>query len=162
MEVRYKPIGVVVRGLQREGMNPSRYSYVAEIRVLDDYLEGLEGLGSYSHVIVVFHMHEVRGYKLRVVPWGRSDIAPQVGVFATRSPMRPNPIGVSACLLEEVNPPILKVRGLDAYEGTPVLDIKPYDYYDIVRNPRVPEWFKRYWAERKKGYDDVAPWLGPC
>jgi tRNA (Thr-GGU) A37 N-methylase len=73
---------------------------------------------------------------------------PEVGVFAFRGRVRPNPIGLTVCRLLEVRGCYLKVVGLDAYPGTPILDIKPYDYYDIVENPAVPEWFLRLWRER--------------
>jgi len=162
----FKPIGVVVEGLPRPGVSPqppTRFLVESTIRVYDEYVEGLEGLVEYSHIIVVYWMHEVKGYNLKARPWG-DERAPIVGVFATRSPNRPNPIGITVVELLEVKPPYLRVRGLDAWPGSPVLDIKPYDYYDIVKNPKVPSWFKARWEEwrAKKGYERVAPWLGPC
>ncbi|MFZ8782963.1 MAG: TrmO family methyltransferase domain-containing protein [Desulfurococcaceae archaeon] len=89
--------------------------------------------------------------------------SPEVGVFATRSPNRPNPIGITVVELLFIEKPIIRVRGLDAWTGTPVLDIKPYDYYDVVKNPRVPWWFKERWSEWKQKwrYEIIAPWLGP-
>jgi hypothetical protein len=77
---------------------------------------------------------------------------------------RPNPIAVSVAEIVSVEPPRLYLRGLDAWTGSPVLDIKPYDFYDIVRSPRVPDWFLRRWRElrRRRRYEEVAPWLGPC
>jgi Uncharacterized conserved protein len=58
----------------------------------------------------------------------------------------------------------VRVRGLDAWAGTLVLDLKPYDYYDIVKNPRVPWWFRDRWERWKLRWDyvKIAPWLGPC
>jgi tRNA (Thr-GGU) A37 N-methylase len=65
--------------------------------------------------------------------------------------------------LLSIEKPIIKVRGIDAWTGTPVLDVKPYDYYDVVKYPRVPWWFKERWSEwmQKWKYELIAPWLGP-
>jgi len=143
MEAVFQPIGVVVKGLPKEAPRPrSKLEVESVIEVYEDYVPGLRGLEEYSHAIIVYQLNEVKGYKLSARPWGRSDM-PEVGVFASRSPYRPNPIGLTVVEIMEVEPPRLVVRGLDAWEGTPVLDIKPYNYYDIVRCPRVPEWFVR-------------------
>jgi tRNA (Thr-GGU) A37 N-methylase len=89
---------------------------------------------------------------------------PLVGIFATRFPNRPNPIGVTVVEIVSVEKPLIRVKGLDAWTGTPVLDIKPYDYYDIVKNPKVPWWFIDNWNQlkRKWRYEIIASWLGPC
>jgi tRNA-Thr(GGU) m(6)t(6)A37 methyltransferase TsaA len=160
-----KPIGVVEEGVSRpgEGSPRSKYEVVSIIRIFDEYVEGLDGVDEYSHLIIVFYMHEENEIRLRIRPWG-VERYPVVGIFATRSPPRPNPVGVSVVELIEVNKPRLRVRGLDAWSGTPVLDIKPYDYYDVVKSPRVPWWFREKWGEwrSKWQYDETAPWLGPC
>ena len=162
----FEAIGFVERGLPRPWEGPkveSRYLTESVIRLYDEYSPGLEGLEGYSHVIVVWWMHEVREARLRLRPWGEEGY-PEVGIFATRFPPRPNPIGVSVVELRAVEPPRLRVRGLDAWTGSPVLDIKPYDYYDIVRNPRVPWWFEEKWRKwyTEKRYAETAPWMGPC
>jgi conserved hypothetical protein TIGR00104 len=125
--------------------------------------EGLDGLEEYSHIIVVYWMHKADRAVLKARPWG-VERYPLVGIFATRSPHRPNPIGITVAELVSIEKPIIRVRGLDALTGTPVLDIKPYDYYDTIKSPRAPWWFKDKWSEwkRKWGYEKVAPWLGPC
>ncbi|MCG2895007.1 MAG: SAM-dependent methyltransferase, partial [Vulcanisaeta sp.] len=76
----------------------------------------------------------------------------------------PNPIGLSVLELVKLEPPRLWLRGLDAWTGTPILDIKPYDYYDIVKRPRVPREFEEEWLRSysEKSYEKHAPWLGPC
>ncbi len=128
------------------------------IRIYDEYVEGLRGLEDYSHVIVVYHLHGVKETKLVVGGGGV-----EVGVFATRAPNRPNPIGITVVELCRVEAPNLYVRGLDAWAGTPVLDLKPYTYWDVVKGPRVPSWLKARWLECKseERYDEIAPWLGP-
>jgi len=165
LTVCFKPIGIVVEGLERpsdRGVGRSRFEAVSTIRVFDEFASGLDGLEDYSHIIVVYWMHEAGEVRLRVKPWGVEEY-PEVGVFATRSPNRPNPIGITVVELLSIEKPIIKVRGLDAWTGTPVLDIKPYDYYDVVKNPRVPWWFKEKWSEwrEKWKYEIIAPWLGP-
>ena len=107
---------------------------------------GLDGLERFSHVLVLFYMHlDPDGEAPAVVrrPRGRSDMPP-VGVFAQRGRMRPNPIGVTAVRIVRVEPGRLTVRGLDALDGTPVLDLKPYvPVFDRVEGARVPEWMDR-------------------
>jgi tRNA-Thr(GGU) m(6)t(6)A37 methyltransferase TsaA len=104
----------------------------------------LLNLVDYSHVIVVFWPHqvpaEVRGSKPQLHP--RDDPQnPLMGVLATRSQIRPNPLLVTPVKLLEVKGATLKVVGLDAIDGTPVLDIKPYlPHYDSVAGARVPKW----------------------
>lgn len=100
----------------------------------------LEGLAAYSHITVVFRLHRVpaerRALRLTLAP-----SIPEQGVLATRSQLRPNPIGVTVVELLEIRSERLRVRGLDAIEGTPVLDIRPYiPYYDAVPDARVPDW----------------------
>ncbi len=157
MEIEYKPIGVVVRGLDEGVRGCSRYQVVSEIMVYSEYVEGLRGLDEYSHILVVYHLDRVDGYRLVTRPWNRMDM-PLVGVFATRFPYRPNPIGVSTVELLDIDGSIIRVRGLDAWTGSPVLDIKPYDYLDIVRKPRIPSWSLKRWLEG----GDRPDWLGPC
>ena len=88
----------------------------------------------------------------------------EVGIFATRSrfPPRPSHVGASVVELDSVSGSSLKVRGLDAWPGSPVLDIKPDDYWDIVKNPEVSSWFKLLWKERSspRHYAEVLPWSG--
>lgn len=86
---------------------------------------------------------------MKVHPRGRVDIE-EVGVFATRSPHRPNPIGLTLVKLLSKKGRTLTVRGLDAYDGTPVLDIKPYDRRDTTRQFRVPAWWRKLEREDKR------------
>ena len=86
---------------------------------------------------------------LMVHPRGRNDL-PLMGAFAARTNLRPNPIGLTLVQLLKVDDNILTVRGLDAFDGTPVLDIKPYDSWDIVTEIKVPEWWNRLEEDKKK------------
>jgi tRNA (Thr-GGU) A37 N-methylase len=74
---------------------------------------------------------------------------PLVGVFVARTMLRPNPIGLTLVELVKVEGNVLTVRGLDAYDATPVLDIKTYDFWDMVENAKVPEWWKKLNVEKQ-------------
>ncbi|MGB3477526.1 MAG: tRNA (N6-threonylcarbamoyladenosine(37)-N6)-methyltransferase TrmO [bacterium] len=96
---------------------------ICEIEILKEYEAGLKDIDGFSHLHIFYWLHESRGFTLSVnTPW---DDKPH-GLFATRSPHRINPIACAAVELVEKKQNILKVKGLDAIEGTPVLDIKPY------------------------------------
>ena len=138
-------IGVV----QNEVKEPTDEGWgdvVSEI-VLDEHLaNGLDGIEQFSHLLILFWMHraaEAEPVRMRRRPQGRQDM-PEVGIFAQRARHRPNPIGVTAVALLRRERNRLIVRGLDAIDGTPVLDVKPYvPRYDAVESPGVPEWIER-------------------
>jgi tRNA-Thr(GGU) m(6)t(6)A37 methyltransferase TsaA len=118
--------------------------------VLDETLtDGLDGIDAFSHVLVLYWMHraaEAEPVRMRRRPQGRADM-PEVGIFAQRARHRPNPIGVTAVELLSRDKNRLVVRGLDAINGTPVVDVKPYaPQFDRVASPRVPEWLDRLMA----------------
>ena len=98
----------------------------AESRIVLDpsLVEGLKGLGPGQQIMVVFYFHCSEGYDLLQHPRGDQN-RPQRGVFALRSPRRPNPIGVTVAELVSIEGNVLRVRGLDAIDGTPMLDLKP-------------------------------------
>lgn len=124
----FKPIGVVCN--QFNQMSPGNWGE-AESRIeIDPELEpGLQGLADFSHVVVVFHLDRIppfdKAKQLLRQPRGMEHLPP-VGVFAQRTKFRPNPIGVTPARLVSINANVLTVRGLDALDGTPVLDVKPY------------------------------------
>jgi tRNA-Thr(GGU) m(6)t(6)A37 methyltransferase TsaA len=93
------------------------------VEVLDQYASGLKDLDGFSHVILLYHLHKAEGYALEVVPF--MDTQPR-GLFATRAPKRPNPIGLSVVELDAVEGAVLHIRNVDILDGTPLLDIKPY------------------------------------
>ena len=115
--------------------------------ILDpEFAGGLLGLESFSHAIVVTYLHQARYESekhLRRRPRNLESM-PLVGILAQRAKNRPNPIGVTAVEVFVVSHDYLEVRGLDAIDGTPVLDIKPYyPHFDRIGAPRVPEWVDR-------------------
>lgn len=140
-----EPIGTV-RSPVSEGVDESWGDVIAEIQLAEHLAAGLQGLDRFSHVLVVFWMHQSSfdpASDLVRRPRGRADMPP-VGSFAQRAKHRPNPIGITAAKLISVSGALLKVSGLDAIDGTPVLDIKPYvPAFDRVTSATVPEWIER-------------------
>jgi tRNA (adenine37-N6)-methyltransferase len=141
-------IGVV----QNEVAEPTDEGWgevVSEV-VLDEMLaDGLDGIEEYSHVLILYWMHraaEAEPVRMRRRPQGRQDM-PEVGIFAQRARHRPNPIGVTAVKLLRREGNRLVVQGLDAINGTPVVDVKPYvPAFDTATSARVPEWIHRLMA----------------
>ena len=119
-------------------------SNISQIVFHQALAEALDGIDEFSHLFIVFWMHEIpkESRKLKVRPRCRSDM-PLLGVYATRTPYRPNPIGLTLVEVLEVKDNVITVRGLDAVDGTPILDIKPFDYWDMVENARVPDWWMK-------------------
>ena len=142
--VSLKPIGIVRNEVkERPPAGRDWWAEVVSEMVIDDSLtEALDGLEGFSHIIVLYWMHRATSGEvpLKIHPRGKSDI-PLTGLFATRSPNRPNRIGKATVRLLQRQGNILKVRGLDALNGTPVIDIKPYiPGYDSVAGALVPQW----------------------
>ncbi|HIH44978.1 MAG TPA: tRNA (N6-threonylcarbamoyladenosine(37)-N6)-methyltransferase TrmO [Candidatus Methanoperedenaceae archaeon] len=131
--VRLVPIGYVHSTYDGKPEPESRASIVSEIEVCKEYEDGLTGIESHEFLVIVYGFHAIHEWKLRVHP--RGDAArPLTGVFSTRSQLRPNPIGISVVRLQERKGDTLTVQGLDAMDGSPVFDIKPYsDIFDTDR-----------------------------
>lgn len=126
MEIVYKPIGFVM-GSFSEPDDPERIRASESLLVLDEkYIAALDGIEDFRYLVVIYHIHRSPGYKAKVHPRGDRSL-PERGVFLTRSPCRPNPIGMTLVEVLEVNGNRIKVRGLDALDKTPILDIKPYE-----------------------------------
>lgn len=117
---------------------------LSRVKIFPEFCVGMEGLNNFSHITILYWFHlrdnEEERRTLRVVP-RRHLGAPQVGVFASRSPSRPNPIGLCVVELTKIEDCTLLVRGLDALEGSPIIDIKPYiPRADSISDARAPEW----------------------
>jgi tRNA-Thr(GGU) m(6)t(6)A37 methyltransferase TsaA len=139
--VMLRPIGVVRNGV-RTPRTESWPSVRSDIIVRDELTDALDGIDGYSHIIVVFAFDRVpeSAQRMRVRP-GHDARVPEQGVLATRSQVRPNPVGVSVVRLLKRRGNILRVQGLDAIDGTPVLDVKPYfPNYDAVADAGIPAW----------------------
>jgi len=122
--MQLKSIGIIHSPYKdRKESPPQGREEICWIEVSEQYAEGLKDIEGFSHLILLYWFHQGNDYSLQVkTPWS-SELH---GVFATRSPDRPNPVGFSVVELIEREGNKLKVKGLDALEGTPLLDIKPY------------------------------------
>jgi len=125
MEVR--PIGVIRSPFSEPAGMPIQPSGAAGVEgrvdILPEYAGGLQDLEGFSHVVLLYLFHRSEGFDLKVVPF--LDTEPR-GLFATRAPRRPNPIGLSVVRLLRVEGMVLEIEGVDVLDGTPLLDIKPY------------------------------------
>jgi tRNA-Thr(GGU) m(6)t(6)A37 methyltransferase TsaA len=140
-EISLKPIGVVqTTSVGNEVRDRNRRS---QIILENELVKALDGIEEFSHIFVIFWLHKIskeQRQTLKVHPRGRRDM-PLLGIFATRTMLRPNPIGLTLVELVRVEGRVLTVRGLDAIDGTPVLDIKPFDSWDMTKTAKVPRWW---------------------
>ena len=125
--IELKPIGIIHTLFTKpEGM-PIQPTGAAGIRgtieLFDEYHAGLKDLEGFSHIILLYHFHRSQGFNLQVVPFMDSELR---GLFATRAPKRPNPIGISVVQLDKIENGVLHIQNIDIMDGTPLLDIKPY------------------------------------
>lgn len=146
MKVEYKPIGVIRTPFtDQEGMpiQPAGASGVqGTVEVFEEYRAALKDLDGLSHIILLYHFHRSQGFTPHVVPF--MDSQPR-GLFATRAPRRPNPIGLSVVRLNRIEDGALHVENVDVLDGTPLLDIKPYvPEFDTPVNVRTG------WLEQAK------------
>lgn len=147
-ELILHPIGRVARGRPWGASGDSWQKEVAEIELDPAWAEALEGIEDFTHVWVIWWLDRFEGPpdSMQVRPEGRAEM-PLVGILATRSPHRPNPIAITAVRLLEHQGGRLRVQGLDACEGTPILDIKPYlRRGDLLPEATMPDWLERLWC----------------
>ena len=127
MRIQYSPIGIVntpFKDLNSIPIQPSVAKGVeGTIDIFPEFSQGLKDLENFSHIILLCHFHMTKKYNLIVTPSGRKK---KRGLFATRSPNRPNPIGLSIVRLNQIKENMLMITDLDILNGTPLLDIKPY------------------------------------
>ena len=127
MDVIYHPIGIIhspFKDLEGMPIQPTgETSAPGTIEIFPDYRQGLKDLEGFSFIILLYHLHQVSRSSLVVTPFLDSETR---GIFATRAPSRPNPIGLSIVKLVNIDGSILYVENLDILDGTPLLDLKPY------------------------------------
>lgn len=127
MNVTYHPVGVIHSPFTVLSQMPIQPTGAASapgtVELLPEYIEGLKDLDGFSHIILIYHLHQARRGPLTVTPF--MDSVPR-GIFATRAPSRPNPIGLSIVRLLKIEGCTLYIEALDILDGTPLLDIKPY------------------------------------
>ncbi len=127
LQIQYKPIGVIHSKFKEPRGTPIQASVAkgstGSIEIFPEYAEGLQDLAGFSHIILLYHFHRAKEFRLRIRPYMDSRVH---GVFATRSPSRPNAIGISVVRLIEIHDNILRIADVDVLDETPLLDIKPY------------------------------------
>lgn len=146
--IQMRPIGRV-HNTVTEKKDHSCGEEISTIQLEDSYRHGLKGLKAFSHVLILTYLDKA-AYQpekhLQRQPQNREDM-PLTGIFAQRAKDRPNPIGLTAVEIVSITEDTLTVKGLDAVDGTPVLDIKPYYPVYDRKDARVPEWVDRLMAE---------------
>jgi len=141
--ITYEPIGIIhsqfkdVRGTPIQ--SAAAVGIEGTVEVFSKYVEGLEGIQGFSHIILIYHFHLCKTFLLKVTPYLDNELH---GVFATRAPARPNSIGISVVRLVKVENGILHIQDLDIVDGTPLLDIKPYVPQVDVHNAEKIGWLK--------------------
>jgi tRNA (adenine37-N6)-methyltransferase len=147
-EIVLKPIGFVrTTAVGKEVRDKTRTS---QLIISKKLTAALDGINDFSHLFVLFWLHKTSPEErkiLKVHPRGKKDM-PLLGIFATRTMLRPNPVGLTLVEIVKVEGNILTVRGLDAFDGTPVLDIKPFDSWDNAETAKVPEWWTKMKNEK--------------
>ncbi len=126
-KIIYKPIGLIhspFKTIEGIPIQPAGAKGIkGEVKIYKKYSNGLKSLEGFSHIILIYHFHLSKGYSLKVVPF--MDVE-EHGVFATRAPKRPNPVGVSVVKINSIKDNTIEVENIDIIDGTPLLDIKPY------------------------------------
>jgi tRNA-Thr(GGU) m(6)t(6)A37 methyltransferase TsaA len=125
--IELKPIGIIhspFKAPKGVPIQPTAGKDVqGTVEVFPEYAGGLKDLDGFSHIMLVCYFHLAKEYSLEVIPFMDDQLR---GVFATRAPSRPNPIGISVVRLDKIEGNILHIRDLDIVDGTPLLDIKPH------------------------------------
>jgi tRNA (adenine37-N6)-methyltransferase len=144
MEFIMKLIGVIHSPFTDKKQTPiqsTRSQAVGSVEVFPEFIEGLHDLEGFSHIILLYVFHQADNYALRVKPFLDDQLR---GLFATRYPCRPNPIGLSIVCLLGCHENILNIEGVDVLDGTPLLDIKPYvPEFDVRTNVKTGWYHQR-------------------
>jgi tRNA-Thr(GGU) m(6)t(6)A37 methyltransferase TsaA len=147
MHITYDPIGIIhspFHTLEDMPIQPtSEASQPGVVEIFSQFAEGLADLAGFSHVYLIYHLHRVEHTKLIVTPF--LDTKPR-GLFSTRAPSRPNPIGLSLVRVDRIEDNRLHIVALDILDQTPLLDIKPYiPEFEPQQNVRIG------WVEQARG-----------
>ncbi len=147
LDITFRPIGVIhspYKELANMPIQPSGESSApGTIEIYPEFTAGLKDLEGFSHIVLLYFLHKVNRMQLTVIPFLDSEIH---GVFATRAPVRPNPIGLSIVILNKIEGNLIHVDQLDTLDGTPLLDIKPYvPEFDARKGVRIG------WLEQARG-----------
>jgi tRNA-Thr(GGU) m(6)t(6)A37 methyltransferase TsaA len=150
-DIILRPIGLVRTSASKDDVRLRDKDSESVVEIYHEFQEGLEGLQGFSHIFVLSYFNQLRPEQvgpLRVKPRRlllkgfKLEELPLVGVFAIDSPTRPNPIGLSLVKLVKIDGGKLTVRGLDCFDGTPVLDIKPYRSDYRAEDYELADWYR--------------------
>jgi tRNA (adenine37-N6)-methyltransferase len=156
VQMQLKPIGIIHSPFTEAAGTPIQPAVArgteGTVEVFPEFAEGLQDLDGFERIWLIHWFHQAAPARLRVVPF--LDPAER-GIFATRAPCRPNPIGLSAVRLLKVEGNLLRIAEVDILEGTPLLDIKPYapalDHFSVGR----AGWLEKVWAGRETAVADA-------
>ena len=155
IQINYEPIGTIhspFKQIENMPIQPSSAQGIqGHIELDEDYVDGLSDLDGFSHIYLIFHLHLSKTFELKVVPFLDDQLR---GVFSTRAPKRPNPIGLSVVKLVEINHNIITIENVDIVDGTPLLDIKPFvNEMNGVSDYRIG-WLAKHSKEMKNKKSD--------
>jgi tRNA-Thr(GGU) m(6)t(6)A37 methyltransferase TsaA len=155
MEIVYHSIGVIRSPFSEPDGMPIQPCYAegteGEVELLPEYAPAVSDLDRFSHLHLIYHLHRASGYELKVVPYMDTE---ERGLFATRAPRRPNPIGLSVVRLLGVDGSRLRVADVDILDGTPLLDIKPFNPAVDHRNDCRTGWMEDRFGRESSGISD--------
>lgn len=147
-EITFSPIGTIktpFTSLENMPIQPIGAAGVkSSIELKSEFSDGLKDLEAFSHITLIYYLHEVKDYQLKVIPFMDTN---EHGIFATRSPLRPNAIGISTVQLISIDKNILHIEGADILDGTPLLDIKPFFAQFDNRENVKSGWLDKTWKE---------------
>jgi tRNA-Thr(GGU) m(6)t(6)A37 methyltransferase TsaA len=150
-EIRLESIGIIrttYKTIENMPIQPmGAKGKKAHIELKAKFLDGLKDLEEFSYVTLLYHLHKVTDYKLKVIPFMDTE---EHGVFATRSPRRPNAIGLSTVKLIGIEGNLIYIEDADILDGTPLLDIKPFFSQFDNREKAKSGWLDRKWEEKHK------------
>ncbi|UCD82754.1 MAG: tRNA (N6-threonylcarbamoyladenosine(37)-N6)-methyltransferase TrmO [Desulfobacterales bacterium] len=137
--IKYRPIGIIHSPFKTPEGTPIQPTGAADVEgrveIFPEYTEGLDDLAGFSHIFLIYHFHLSKKFSLKVTPFLDSR---QRGLFATRAPSRPNPVGLSVVRLVAITNGNLTVKDIDVVNGTPLLDLKPYvPAFDVRKVDRI-------------------------
>ena len=154
-EIRYRPIGIIHSPFKKPRGIPIQPTAAkgidGTVEVFPEYAEGLKDVQGFSHIILIYHFHLSQKPSLKVKPFMDDQVR---GVFSTRAPSRPNPIGISVVRLIRVEENTLHIQDVDIVDGTPLLDIKPYVPEFDIRKVDKTGWLKKNVHKLSTSKDD--------
>ena len=154
-ELKYRQIGVIHSGFKEPKGTPIQPEGARDsggtVEVFQEYAEGLKDIEGFSHIILLYHFHLSRKGSLKVKPFMEDQLH---GVFATRAPARPNPVGISIVRLVNVEGNVLHIQDVDIIDGTPLLDIKPYVPEFDIREVERTGWLEKNIHKLSASKDD--------